>query len=535
MKFDLIKKRSFVAVIAMALASSMMTACSGKQRTSTMPTANTALKLLGSTRNIEEGKLASPWNKIELSTRLVYRNIFEIDPATDEIKPDLAESYTLSDDGLVYQIVFRDDLVWSDGEAITLDDVIFSFETILKVNGDIAILPNSFLWIDGAKEFVSGEADHISGLATDGNTLIVTLETPKSLFATVLTQFAIMPEHALKDVPHDTFFQSEFWNAPVVSGMYQFDEYIDGEQLTYTYNEKYVGDVPQIESVVLRSDYAYSEVDCYTTSDVTTLMEFRSVPKMKEYDISTLLYRYLVYNSVKDGEIDPVMGNLKIREGISHAVDTVSLVSDVYYNTAHMIETGGVLFDSTNLDGLAATYNPEKAKELLAEGGYDFDRPLVLLSYLDDTLSQNLVKGIAKNLEEVGFTVEIVFDGDLYSDEFDYYDVALKELAALDVYEWYQEYHSSHILYQEVYGQEPVFDDLIQELNLATTEEEQKMALAKLQLRGVEVTYKFPLFFLGYKAYVNTSRLSVPDGLVLGNPEYRYDIHFEEWEIKSTD
>lgn len=524
-----LRKYKYTQMAWLLILSTLLSSCG--TTSTTQPVQNTELRLLGTDRNIVDGKLSSPWDKIDLSTRLIYRNIFTMEYGSDEIKPDLAKSYTSTPDGLSHTIEFRDDLLWSDGEPITIEDVVFSFETILLADSKVYILANSFTSIQGAEQFVKGEADHVSGLMVDGNTLTITLEKPIASFIKTLTQFAILPKHALEDEDPANLSQSTFWNAPVVSGMYQFDSYIDGEQLKYTYNNEYVDAVPNIESIVLRSDYAYNEVDCFTTNDIEKVQEFRSIPKMREMDIDTLFYRYIVYNTIKDGDVDPVIGDIRVRQAIAYALNVEELVSEIFYNTAHIIESGGVLLDSTNLDGLSPKYDPEKATALLAEAEYDFDRPLTLLYYYTDATTIRLIHGIAENLEAVGFTVNLVPDGDLYSSEFDHYDIALKGLAAFDIFEWYMEYHSSHNMYQYVYGQEPMFDALIDELNRTTTPQEREEVLNQLQLKGFEAFYKFPMFLLGYKAYVNTSRLSIPEDVVLGNPEYRYDVHFEEWEI----
>ena len=54
-----------------------------------------------------------------MATNLMFRGLFLADSTLTEVKPDLAESYEVSDDGLVYTITLKDGLKWSDGEALT--------------------------------------------------------------------------------------------------------------------------------------------------------------------------------------------------------------------------------------------------------------------------------------------------------------------------------------------------------------------------------------------------------------------------------
>lgn len=527
-KFNKLTKLLTVSLITIISISSI-TGCSTKS-----PKANTALKINGSEQFITSGKMTSPWKDINIISRLCFRNIFTVDALTNNIKADLATTYTLSDDGLIYTLNFRDDLIWSDGEKITLDDVIFSFKAVLSDSEHSSIFSSTFSYIEGTSDFVSGKSDNISGLVMDGNNLIITLDNPITNFPHVLAQFTVLPKHVLKDENLATLSNNDFWLNPVVSGMYKVGETIPDEQITYIYNDKYKGDIPNIYSIIVRDDYEFSDLDYYTTNDISEIMDFRAISYMKEYNINSLYYKYFVYNIDKNGELDTVINDLRIRQAIAYAIDNETIVSNIYFKTATPIDSGLVSGSDR-----AYTYDPEKSRQLLAEANYDFDRPLVLFYDDIDLTTTTFMSVVAQYLQAVGFKVELIASS--YLDDpvnFDEYDVVLKGLSAFDITEWYGEYHSSHDLYKNFFGisiTEPVFNELIDNLNATITEEDRLVALEDLQKEAYQNLYKYPIFMMGYKAYTNESRLTLPDDVTLGNPRYKYDNAFEEWILKTDE
>ncbi|MFI3231530.1 MAG: ABC transporter substrate-binding protein [bacterium] len=506
-----------------------LTSCSLLSSNNT-PIKNTTLKIAGSEQLINTGKMVSPWREISIFTRLSFRNIFTVDSITNEIKPDLAKSYSVSSDGLVYTMVIRDDLIWSDGEPINIDDIIFSIKASVLDNDYTMIFPIAFDNINGVSDFLNGDSDEIAGLSVDyeNNIFIITLDNPIANFPQVLSQFTILPKHILKDEDLSNLATNDFWSDPIVSGMYKLGEYIPNEQLTYVYNDKYIDAVPNIESITVRSDYEFKEVDYYTTNDISEIMDFRTMFAMKEIDIEALYYRYLIFNIDKNGEPDPVLSDIRIRQAIAYSIDNETLVGDIYYKTGTPIDSGLVSGSDR-----AYTYDPQKSKDLLAEANYDFNRPLVLLHYYEDETSIKFMEKMEEYLQAVGFKTEIIHSGDIYSEEYDTYDIGLKSLSAFDLTEWYAEYHSSHDLYKNVFGGEPLFDELINNLNATITPEDKINALTDLQILAYNSLYKYPIFTMNYKAYVNTTRLTIPDEVVIGNPTYKYDNEFENWVIKN--
>lgn len=529
MKFVKKKKILIIASIIITLVASL-TACGNTETVD--KEVKKSLNLLTKPEIVESGNIESAWTHDSMAYSLLFSNFFIENAETGALKPDLARAYTISEDGLTYDFLLKSDLLWSDGEALDMDDVLFSFHNILLAFDTNPIFLTAFGEIVGADEFLSGEAETISGLFADyeKNTITISLKKPVVTFMKVMAQFAILPEHVLNAYDmKDTKGQVEFWRYPVCSGMYKIDNYVLGESVEFTINENYHGVPPKIKSVILSPNFTPEEVDFYEANDISEILDYRSVINKEEYITNTLFYRYFVFKLIKDGVTDPVMSDVRVRQAIVNALDREALLKDIYYNAGTIIKTESWVLDREE-NAKDFSHNIELSKQLLDEAGYDFDRPLVILSYYSDDTSIRFMEMVASQLEEVGFNVEIIMGAHLY--EGYAYDVALKGLSAFDVTEWYNEYTASHQLQTGVFGGEPMFDDLIERLISTTNLEDKEQVLSEMRTRGDELLYKFPLFTLDFMAYVNKDTLEVPEDVVFGNPRYGYDIGYENWILK---
>lgn len=483
----------------------------------------------------EEDGLDSPWYNASFYSGIMYRNLFLADSTFQTVQVDLASTYTVSEDGLEYAITLKDGLQWSDGEDLTVDDVAFSIETALQAERVNAIYSTAFGEIEGVEAFLATPEDGLSGLSVSGNTLTMTLCEPYPAMLQVLAQFAILPEHCFENVaPEEIHLTASYWQNPVVSGMYRVGE-VDGEAQTIRLvrNEYYSGEEPNIDEVLIHINYKFANLDYYSTNNITEMINYRSMRDMTEHKVDILFYRYFVFNiQGDDGNENSTMEDATVRKAISLAIDRETLLYEIYLDSGYLIESG-VPSSNDAYDGEVNAYDPEQAKALLAASDYDLDRPLRLAYYYTDSVSEAFMEAVAKNLEAVGFTVEVVqFSSatELYEER--EYDLMLKGLSAFDISEWYIEYSSSSVAMAKLFGGETAFEDLVVELTHTTDEEEHDQLLAELQALERELVYKIPLFTLGQVAYINEERVQLPSGITFGNSWYKYDMDFENWSIK---
>ena len=474
-------------------------------------------------------KISYVWNNIEFLGSLMYRTLFLADTDLVTLNDDLASSnYTVSEDGLVYTIEFLGGK-WSDGEDLTLEDVVFSIGANLKVATSNGIYTGAFNKIEGAEAWKSGEADTLTGLAVDGNTLTITLTTPHSTLPQVLAQFAILPAHCFEGADLLELHNNAYWSQPVTSGMYTVGEMNPGNYYTLVRNEHYTGTAPKIDRVVVHlvADIITATQaglnDVTNTNSIDIINELRKLDNMTMYPVDILFFRYFICNMEGvDGKTNPPMQDIRVRQAVLHAIDRETLAESLFPGLAHV----------SNI-GREYEYNPELAKQLLEEAGYDFNHTFRILYYYSDQGSIDFMEAIAYYLGEVGMKVEVTQSSNGTQDLFQTrdYDVGYKGLSAFDISEWYGEYSSTNSNFQNIFGGDTAFDDLIQQYAAATSAADKEAILADLGAKEAELSYKLPLFTLGNNMFVNTGRVGLPSDIVFGNPWYKTDIQFEQWEI----
>ncbi len=480
----------------------------------------------------EDQGIVSPWKNVQFHTTLMFRNLFLTDSSFENIEMDLAKSYQILEDGMIYEIVMKDDVVWSDNVPLTAEDVVFSIESVLLANDANGIYTTAFLNIAGASTFVAEEADHVSGLSIEGNTITIQMDTIYPAMMSVLAQFVILPKHALEDEDIPNLHISEFWIDPIVSGMYKIGEIIPFETVRLVRNEAYTEQAPLIDEVLLHIDYKNADLDYYSTNNTTEIINYRSMRGMEGYEVDTLFYRYFVFNlSGVDGNQNEAMQDPNVRLAIAYAINRESALADIYFDSGELIDSGVPRGDS-DYNGVVIEYNPEEAIRLLAESDYDMSRPLRLLYYYTDSVSKYFMERVAEDLEAVGFQVEVSLSKsttELYEDR--EYDLMLKGLSAFSLNEWYAEYLASNPNLSAIFGGDSPFETLVNDLNTQIESEEITATLLSLQALENEWLYKLPLFTLSQMLFIREDRVCIPDNITFGNTWYKYDVDFENWYI----
>ena len=167
----------------------------------------------------------------------------------------MAESYEVSADGLTASFTLKDGLTWHDGEALTADDVKFSIETALRIPTIHAVVRNTFTSLTGSEAYESGAADSVSGISVDGNTINLSFDTLDPNLLITFGQFAILPEHLLKNADPLQFQQDPFWQNPIGSGVYKIEEVQMNDFTRYVPFENYHGGVAKIDEIVAFPSY----------------------------------------------------------------------------------------------------------------------------------------------------------------------------------------------------------------------------------------------------------------------------------------
>lgn len=477
---------------------------------------------------VEDILVPSPWKNASLSTMLLYRGLFQADSSLTNIRPDLAKSYHMSADGTVYTITMDSELYWSDGVALTAEDVVFSIESFLLCENVNVYLSAALQTITGYEEWRQGDSQHLAGLSWEGNVITMELDYPYSNFIQALAQFVPLPKHILSDLDPRTFVNDiSYFHKPVCSGMFMVQV---NDDFTLVQNPYYKGETPEIDTIVFLTDYSLLELDFYSTNSISEMVNYRSIRGFEEYPVTSYFYRYFIFNMGGiPGQASNPLEDVRVREAIGYAIDTTGLLDTIYFNTGDLIDSGII---ETKTEDMFHEYNPEKARALLEEAEYDFDRPFTLLYYYNDTTSQIFMDEVKKQLEDVGFTVSLI-NASSPTSLYDArpYDMMLKGLSSFNYEGWYNEFSSTNPTMSKVF-QTDAFDQLLLTLSTTTNERVYQQTLEDLKALEQETMYKLPLFTLKQGVYVNSNRLLVPENMEFGYSLFRYDLRFEEWSIR---
>ncbi len=419
--------------------------------------------------------------------------------------PRIAQSYEVQEDSLVYKFVIRDNLKWSDGENLTIDDVMFSLELAKSLPSIGQLYDNAF-----AK---------MTKFEAQNNTLIITLNEAHSGFLVALSQFLIFPKHILSKEGQNMPI-AEFWENPIGSGMYTLDKKTD-DYYSLILNPYYTGKKPKIETILLHKD-PHAKKDCYFTTNIPEMRELRNMRGYIEHPVPIPFYRYFVFNIAgDDGHTNPPMQDINVRNALAKAIDNDAILQILYSNMAYPYKVS----DPHNYDVIGA-------KELLTKSNYDLSRPLRIGYYYKDDTSIYFVKTVAKYFQDIGFKIEYVVEDsleDFYAKR--HFDILFKDEVVVHPTDWYLEHHSTHDS-ASIFGHKGKYDTRILHIIQTQDATRQQELMTNLNAPLIDELYRYPVLSLNQAVYINEERLKIPSYTKLGNPNQVLDINIEDWEIK---
>jgi len=324
---------------------------------------------------------------------VVYQNVFEgltrIDQ-TGAVQPDLAESWTISDDGLTYRFKLREGVTFHDGTGFDAEDVKFTFERILA--------PDS---VNAQKALYAPIA---AVTVIDPLTVELKLSRPDGLFLFNLGRgdaVIVAPESAANNA-----------SEPIGTGPFAFVQWDRGSRVILERYEPYWGEKPALTkaSYIFISDTATmtnallaGDIDGTNNFAPEALAVFEGNPQFKVLVGSTEGETILATNNRK-----PPFDNLKVRQAMAHALNRQEIIDGATYGYGVPIGTHFAPHHPYYLD-LTDTYpyDPDAAKALLAEAGYPvgFSATLKLPPVAYARLSGQI---IASEFAQVGIKLDLV-------------------------------------------------------------------------------------------------------------------------------
>ena len=346
----------------------------------------------------------------------VFDRLFESEVQSDgstAIVSSLCESHMVSDDGLTYTFTLKDGIVFSNGNALTADDVQYTFERLLTAGGVNDDIP---LEVVGAEALQNGEADTLEGFAViDDTHFSITLNTANAGFLAELTSpaMSIVDKETVESVANFGLSCED----TVGTGPYKVTEWVVNDHFTLEYNDKYWGEVPSVKKAIVsiipdpstqnlmyqNGELDIIDLEALDSSIVEATYKAQYADKLVVSSRVGLTYFALNGNN-------QYLSDVNVRKALQMAVDADTIVSSIYAGNA-MVENGiipkGVW--GFNKDLTRSAYDPEGAKALLADAGYA-DGEISFELSMDSSASSNLqlvYQVVQQNLQAIGINAGI--------------------------------------------------------------------------------------------------------------------------------
>lgn len=326
----------------------------------------------------------------------VYESLFKPN-AEGTVDPWLLESYEMDKENMTYTFHVRQGVTFSDGTPLNAEAVKWNLDHYMEVGSKVESL---MLYAIDSIEVVDEYTVQLNM-----NTWVSIIPYAFSREPGYMTSPTYYQEKGADYVAEHPCGTGPFvlteWDYDVSKRFEARDDYWGGdvkldavEYIIYT------------DSLVASAALQSGEIDVYLAPDTetATAMEANGA-EIKTCAVKSHTYM-LYFNSLNQSGNDPT-GDVRVRQAISYAIDADALVESVWGGYAKVRNQFGVgdFFYSDKVTGYE--YNPEKAKELLAEAGYPDGFTIPLKASGDSTAMKNAATIIAQYLADVGITCEI--------------------------------------------------------------------------------------------------------------------------------
>lgn len=343
-----------------------------------------------------EASLASPRDLMVID--LLADGLTEVD-ADGVAVPALAEAWESNDTRTAFRFRLSPEATFTSGGPITADHVIASLERVLAA-GDTSLAALSLEALEGFREFVAGEADHIAGLtAPDERTVRFGLTGPLEVLPVVLADplLSVVDVEGLAAGDPGAVETTGDWE---VTG-------VDGDDVALTRRTDAEGGVEKIE---LRGyDDEEAAYDAFGDGEVdwAVVPPSRFGDAVDEHgDAAFAPFQAELYFGMNVRS--PALGNGFLRLAIQQAIDRDAIVRTVYPDLADPLPTvvpaGVAGHDPDRCPSCG--HDPEAAAELVDKAFGD-DAPTVRIDFDESDAQEAMARIIAANLEDVGIPTEL--------------------------------------------------------------------------------------------------------------------------------
>jgi ABC-type transport system substrate-binding protein len=339
----------------------------------------------------------------------MFSRLMDYKPGTSELFPSLADSYTISPDGLVYTFKLNPKAKFTNGRKVVAADVKYSIERAVNPNtkGPGAGFYHS---IAGSDALTAGKADTISGIeALDEGTVKFTLSQPDATFLNDLAlNFASVVPKEIAEAEG-----ADFGKKPVGSGAYMLKEWLSGQHLVFVRNADYFRPRPNLdqytieigqEPLVAILRLQKGEIDIAGDGiPPAKYLEMKNDKGMSGMivDRDQLETSYITINTTKKPFDD-----MRVRQALNMAINKDRIVKIINGRATPATQVLPPLMPGYDKDYKGYAYNVEKAKALLADAGLKDGFKTELYAMNTDP-NPRIAQAIQQDLSAIGISAEI--------------------------------------------------------------------------------------------------------------------------------
>lgn len=337
----------------------------------------------------------------------IYDPLVRMDNTTYEIKPCIAESWTMSDTGTEYTFKIKQGVKFTDGSDMQISDVVFS----LQRGMEMPMAVPSFARVTG-----------VEAVGEDSVKVILDGPYPEFLFAMALPTAGILSEKAVTDLGDD------FAKNPVTTGPYKVKEWKVGEKVLMEANENYhMGPVPikNVEYRVIADQNSAvislesGDIDAYVSVPQSSFKRIEENAELTLHKGQGFSFNYIQLNCDR-----APFNNVKARQAMAYATDKESILYGILDGDGQVIDTFALPEYLGYTDQVPKyAYDLDQAKALFDEAGVTEGTALDIIIYTDR--SSKMAQVVQNSLAEIGIKGNIqqmersAFDDAALSGSFD--------------------------------------------------------------------------------------------------------------------
>lgn len=388
------KKHPIALLLLAAAMATALCACGGpKSNGSGSDDANTSIAdsnelAVGIAQDL--GDSLDPYQMTAAGTREILFNVYEglyKPTSSGDFVPAVAEECVVSDDGLTYTFTLRDGVLFHNGTAVEAADVVYSFNTCAATTIDTSL--------------AAALSDVAAVTAEDEKTVSVTLNSPNSDFLAYVTSVYIVPDD-----------YTEQATAPVGTGPFRYVSRSVQENVVLEKFSDYWGEGAKVDRVTLKIyEDSTTLMTALNSGAVDLVMHLTVAQTQNLSDQYTVLEGTMnLVQALYLNNAEKPFDDVRVRQALCYAVDVDSILE--LTADGHGTKLGSSMypaftkyFDDSLTDYYS--YDPEKAKTLLAEAGYPNGFAMTITVPSNYTPHVDVAQVLVEQLAAVGITAQL--------------------------------------------------------------------------------------------------------------------------------